>query len=71
MQGEGMDRARRPLVQIFALPEIDLSPVDVQIRMSRWDLRCIEARAKELGLGSDEFLIRAARAYRDAAGEVY
>ncbi|MBR6466673.1 MAG: hypothetical protein IKT16_00800 [Desulfovibrio sp.] len=66
-----MDRARRPLVQLFKLPEIDLAPVDVQIRMSRWDLRCIEARAKGLGLGRDEFLVRAARAYRDAADEVY
>ena len=71
MQEEGMDRARHPLVQIFALPEIDLASVDVQIRMSRWDLRCIEARAKALGLGRDEFLVRAARAYRDAADEVF
>ncbi|MBR4747910.1 MAG: hypothetical protein IK061_11030 [Desulfovibrio sp.] len=71
MQEEGMDRARHPLVQIFALPEIDLASVDVQIRMSRWDLRCIEARAKTLGLGRDEFLVRAARACRDAADEVF
>ena len=71
MKGEGIAAGAQCYVQLFGLPEIDLSPVDVQVRMSRWDLRCIEARAKELGLGRDEFLVRAARAYRDAADEDY
>ncbi len=71
MKGEGIAAGAQCYVQLFGLPEIDLSPVDVQVRMSRWDLRCIEARAKELGLGRDEFLVRAARAYRDVADEDY
>ena len=62
MQTEGVDKSRRPLLQFFNAPDVDLSPVKLNISMTRGALADIDAKAARLGMTRSGFLVRAAQA---------
>ena len=63
MQAEGVDKSRKPLLQFFNAPDVDLSPVKLNISMTRGALADIDAKAARLGMTRSGFLVRAAQAF--------
>lgn len=63
MQEPGMDRSREPLTQLFQAPEIDMTPVKLNISMTRAALASIDEKARRLGMTRSGLLVRAAQAY--------
>lgn len=63
MQEEGVDKSRKPLIQLFAAHEQDAAPVKLNISMTRGALRDIDAKATRLGMTRSGFLVRAAQAF--------
>ncbi|MBD5646233.1 MAG: hypothetical protein HDQ89_00945 [Desulfovibrio sp.] len=63
MQTEGVDKSRKPLLQFFNAPDVDLTPVKLNISMTRGALADIDAKAARLGMTRSGFLVRAAQAF--------
>ena len=63
MQAEGVDKSRKPLLQYIHAPDVDLSPVKLNISMTRGALADIDAKAARLGMTRSGFLVRAAQAF--------
>ena len=63
MRDEGIDVSRESLVQMFKAPEIDLTPVKLNISMTRAALAGIDEKAQRLGMTRSGFLVKAAQAY--------
>lgn len=63
MQSEGVDTSRKPLVQYIQAAAPDLTPVKLNISMTRGALADIDAKAARLGMTRSGFLVRAAKAF--------
>ena len=63
MQTEVVDKSRKPLLQFFNVPDVDLTPVKLNISMTRGALADIDAKAARLGMTRSGFLVRAAQAF--------
>lgn len=63
MREPGMDSSREPLTQLFQAPEIDMTPVKLNISMTRAALAGIDEKARRLGMTRSGLLVRAAQAY--------
>lgn len=63
MESEGVDKSRKPLLQFFNAPDVDLAPVKLNISMTRGALADIDAKAARLGMTRSGFLVRAAKAF--------
>lgn len=63
MRASGMDSSREPLTQLFQAPEIDMTPVKLNISMTRAALAGIDEKARRLGMTRSGLLVRAAQAY--------
>lgn len=63
MQCEGVDTSRKPLLQFIRATAPDLTPVKLNISMTRGALADIDAKAARLGMTRSGFLVHAARAF--------
>lgn len=63
MLSQGVDTSRKPLLQFIRGAEPDLTPVKLNISMTRGALADIDAKAARLGMTRSGFLVRAARAF--------
>jgi len=63
MKEVGIDTSRQTLVQMVKAPEIDLTPVKLNISMTRAALISIDEKAQRLGMTRSGFLVKAAQAY--------
>lgn len=63
MKDESVDAAREPLLQLFAAPSVDLTPVKISISVPKSALAAIDAKAASHGMTRSGFLVAAAQAY--------
>lgn len=62
-EGPGVDNTRELLFQLFAAPEIDMTPVRINVSFPKSTLAVIDQKAHHLGMTRSGFLATAAQAY--------
>lgn len=63
-EGPGIDTEREPLFQLFAAPEMDMTPVRINVSFPKSTLSIIDQKAQHLGMTRSGFLATAAQAYQ-------
>ena len=63
MAAPGTDASRAPLLQLFAAPRVDMTPVRISVSLPKSVLEDIDRKAQQQGLTRSGFLARAASAF--------